>query len=265
MNELIIIEPGIVDAITIFTKPTGIDEVLKDIKTKALADYTPDVSTDKGRKEIASRAYKVAQSSTLLDGLGKELGSDWDQKKKALDKDRRRAREFLMNLKNEIRQPLTDWEDAEKLKAKAEAEAKQYALDWDEAINQNAIFDKEQALLKQENELKLREAAVAEAERIEQERQAKIANAARLKQILEETRIKTEKETQERMQREAAAKKAAEEAEVAKRQADVEHKRIVLREAVDCLIFELDVDWEVAMEIVDKIAAGKIKNISIQY
>ncbi|EES5368095.1 cell envelope biogenesis protein TolA, partial [Escherichia coli] len=35
--------------------------------------FVPDITTAKGRKEIAYLAYKVAQTKTYLDGLGKDL------------------------------------------------------------------------------------------------------------------------------------------------------------------------------------------------
>ncbi|MFV1850150.1 MAG: hypothetical protein ACMZ66_05520 [Thalassospira sp.] len=95
-------------------KSGAIDPLLSEIAAKARAVLpNADVSTVKGRKEIASVAYKVAQSKTLLDGLGKDLVAGWKAQATAVDVERRRVREFLDNLKDEVRQPLTDWETAE--------------------------------------------------------------------------------------------------------------------------------------------------------
>ena len=73
MSELIQIEN--LNAIEIF-KVGGIDAILKTIESEVV-DFIPDISTDKGRKEIASRAYKVAQSKTAIDAAGNVLkGAD---------------------------------------------------------------------------------------------------------------------------------------------------------------------------------------------
>lgn len=90
----------------------GLDPILREIEARATG-FVSDASTAKGRKEIAAVAYKVAQSKTYLDGLGKDLVADWKAKAKAVDESRRRAREFLDGLKDRVRRPLTDWEEAE--------------------------------------------------------------------------------------------------------------------------------------------------------
>ncbi|MBR9900441.1 MAG: hypothetical protein GYB19_10325 [Rhodospirillales bacterium] len=101
-------------------KQGGTDPILEEIAAKARAVLpNADVTTGKGRKEIASVAYKVAQSKTLLDGLGKDLVADWKNRAAAVDVERRRLREFLDNLKDEVRKPLTAWEQAEEARVKA--------------------------------------------------------------------------------------------------------------------------------------------------
>jgi colicin import membrane protein len=90
-------------------KPGGVDALLESIATKARA-VKPDVSTKQGRAEIASLALKVAKSKTLLDEMGKELVSDWKTRSAAVDAERRKVREFLDALKEEVRGPLTKYE-----------------------------------------------------------------------------------------------------------------------------------------------------------
>ena len=51
-----------------------------------LTSIVPDLSTAKGRKEVASRAYKVSQSKTILDGLGIDLNAERKKLSKAVDK-----------------------------------------------------------------------------------------------------------------------------------------------------------------------------------
>lgn len=93
-------------------QPGGLDELLAKIEHDARA-LVPDASTAKGRKAIASVAAKVARSKTYLDGLGKDHVSALKEQAKAVDAVRRDMRERLDNLKAEVRQPLTQWEEAE--------------------------------------------------------------------------------------------------------------------------------------------------------
>ena len=74
----------------------------------------PDLSTDKGRKAIASMARKVASSKTAFDAHGKELKEQYTVITSKIDADRKLFRDQCDALRDEIRKPLTDWEDAEK-------------------------------------------------------------------------------------------------------------------------------------------------------
>lgn len=109
-RELVIAEELNVEQI--FSKG-GVDPILEKIKEQ-VSGFIPDVETATGRKEIASLAYKVARSKTVLDDLGKNLVSTWKQKAKVVDDERKRMRDYLDALKNDVRQPLTEWENSEK-------------------------------------------------------------------------------------------------------------------------------------------------------
>ena len=74
----------------------------------------PDLSTDKGRKSIASMARKVASSKTAFDAHGKELKEQYTAITSKIDADRKLFRDQCDALRDEIRKPLTDWENAEK-------------------------------------------------------------------------------------------------------------------------------------------------------
>lgn len=106
-----------VKAVEIYAN-NGMDPLLDKIK-EHVRSFVPDLSTAKGRKEIASMAYKVAQSKTHLDNLGKELTADWKKKAKVVDDERKKMREELDALKDEVRKPLTDFEEAEKARIDA--------------------------------------------------------------------------------------------------------------------------------------------------
>lgn len=101
------------NALEVYSKPNGLDPYIEQIREE-VESFVPDMTTESGRKEIASIAYKVAKSKTYLDNLGKSLTDDWAKKKKAVDSERKRVREELDALKDQVRLPLTDWENAEK-------------------------------------------------------------------------------------------------------------------------------------------------------
>jgi len=107
--ELIVVKEF--NAVQIFNGE-NLDPLLERIK-KQVNDFVPDTSTAKGRKEIAALAHKVAKSKTFLDSAGKELVSDWKNKAKVVDIERKKMRDYLDDLKLETRQPLTDWETDE--------------------------------------------------------------------------------------------------------------------------------------------------------
>jgi len=110
MNQLTIIEK--MNPIEIFSSGQ-LDSILDKIKEEATAQ-PQDTSTEKGRKEIASMAYKVSRSKTLIDDLGKKLGEEAQKTLNKINAERKKARENLDKLKDEIRLPLTNWELKEK-------------------------------------------------------------------------------------------------------------------------------------------------------
>ena len=110
--EVAVIAVGTVSAVEIYAN-NGMDPLLGKIKEHVLS-FVPDVTTRKGRGEIASMAYKVAQTKTLLDNLGKDLTADWKAKAKVVDEERKRMREELDALKDKVRTPLTEFENREK-------------------------------------------------------------------------------------------------------------------------------------------------------
>lgn len=93
--------------------PGGVDAVLEKIRNEVRSIHT-DISTKAGREAVASLAYKVARSKTALDKMGKELGEDHYKSWKAITAERSRIETELDALRDEVRKPLTDWENAEK-------------------------------------------------------------------------------------------------------------------------------------------------------
>lgn len=81
---------------------------------KAEAKAMPvDLSTEKGRKAIASMAFKIARTKTAIDEAGKKLNEEARAKINAVDESRRKIRDRFDALKDEVREPLTEWEKAE--------------------------------------------------------------------------------------------------------------------------------------------------------
>lgn len=207
--DLVVIEPK--NAMTVFKSADQIEEILQKVEQEVMS-FVPDVNTAKGRKEIASLAYKVAQTKTYLDGLGKDLVAELKEIPKLIDANRKTVRDRLDELKEKARQPLTDYE-AEQERIKQEEEAKRAA---EEALRQfNA--DHEMALLM--NDQHDREVAEKKAE---EERQ-RIAHEEELKRQAAETarreaEEKAERDREESARREAELKLKAEQAEREKKE-----------------------------------------------
>lgn len=110
--------------------PGGIDAILAKVEAEtraAAADL--DISTPKGRKEIASLAYKVARSKTALDDMGKGLVEDTKKKVALIDADRRVIRDRLDKLRDEVRRPLDEFEAAEKARIEGHETNLRYIAD----------------------------------------------------------------------------------------------------------------------------------------
>ncbi|WP_272668195.1 cell envelope biogenesis protein TolA [Providencia sp. PROV117] len=220
-NELVVIEKS--TALEVFKSSDSVEDIIRKVEQE-VNSFIPDVSTVKGRKEIASLAYKVAQSKTYLDGLGKDLVAELKEIPKLIDANRRTVRERFDTLRDKVRQPLTEWEAEQE-----RIEAEKQMLAWhEEALEMNAAFDKalaeriesdhEIALLMNEKfDRDLAEAkADAERQRIAHEEELK-------KQAAEQARLEAERKAQQEIeaaaQREREAKEAAERAEREKQEA----------------------------------------------
>lgn len=197
-------------------------------KIKELASaHEPDLSTATSRKAIASNANDVARSKTFLDGLGKQLADKQKADAKITDQNRKLIRDTLDELKRTVRQPLTDYETAEKEREERELAEKQYLSDWDDAIHENDLFDRQREIERKEAEIAKHEAerkAKEEAERLEKER---IEREERLKK---EAADKAKKEAEEKAEREKAElerkhKEAVERAEREKKEAELAEQR----------------------------------------
>lgn len=188
----------------------GIVEKIEAELDKEIAD----TSTTKGRAAIKSNAYKVAQSKTLLDKMGKELADELNAKLKPINAERRIAKGALEALQIKTRKPLTDWEaeqatiEAERVaREAAEKLAIEIAADEELAGFMDADYDREVQA----------EAARIEAKRIVDEeeikRKAAEAATAEAKRLAKSAIDRIEADKQKAIQAEIDATAKAEQAE----------------------------------------------------
>ena len=230
--ELAVIEQK--DIVSVFTTENGVDVLFDRLANEVRAEV-PDLTTKKGRDRIASLAYKVSKSKGVVDEHGKELVSAEKARLALIDADRKKWRDKCDALRDEIRKPLTDWENEEKqriethesniglmqclanvdglhsdlIKARlVEAENIEVGLHWQEFAIQAAIAkDATIKALKASLAARLHhEAEQAELERLRQ--QAIEENAARQAKEEAERLAKAEFERTERARIEAENKQA---------------------------------------------------------
>jgi hypothetical protein len=79
-----------------------------------IAAFRPDVSSIKGRKEIASIAAEVASSKMDLIRLGKSMTEGWRKQTAAVNAECKIIEERMDELKVQVRAPLTAFEEIEK-------------------------------------------------------------------------------------------------------------------------------------------------------
>lgn len=108
--ELIKIEPQ--NALAVFTTPNALDPYLAMVR-KEIDAFNSDISTAKGRAEVKSFAFKITKVKTYIDGTGKGLADEQKEIPKKIDAARKHARDTLDAWADEVRKPLTDWEQAE--------------------------------------------------------------------------------------------------------------------------------------------------------
>lgn len=222
---------------TLLFNDNGLGPILERIETEARSAAL-DISTPKGRKDVASLAYKIARSKSAIDELGKELVSGWKEKAKKVDAERARARDRLEALQAEIRQPLTDWENADKERIARHEAAISAILEIANTASQNW-----QSLPLQEMKNRLAQIAGDTTDWKEFSVRAKQACEAALSSLsaailrrqsydAEQAELaRLRKEEEERKQRAHEERLKAEAADKARREAEVEAKRAADAEA----------------------------------
>lgn len=230
-------------ALDVFKTPKGLDPYI-DLVRKAAAEETPDVTTRKGRDAIASMAFKVRKVKTALDGIGKDLVDDLKDIPKKIDAERKRMREELDALADDVRAPLTAWETAEEQRIARH----QAGVDW---FRQRASGVRDLDVIELRATIATIEAKAVDATWEEFENEARNARAdaltalgaalvarekhdaeqAELARLRAEAAERERKDAEERIAREAADRARREAEEQAAAERDAAAKRAAAAEA----------------------------------
>ncbi|HDX9048040.1 hypothetical protein [Yersinia enterocolitica] len=222
----IVIEPK--NALAVFTQPDHIESILQQVE-KEVNSFVPDVSTKKGRDAIASLGLKVAKTKTYLDGLGKDLVTEYKEVPKKIDASRKTVRDRLDALKEKVLLPKLEFEaEQERIKQEAEriAAEEAYSTMWQEAHDMDAVItiriaekaavkkeaDHEMALLMNDAFDRDAKEKAEEVERLRKAHEEFIANEAAEK-AKREVEEKAKRDIEAAEQRERDAKLAQERAE----------------------------------------------------
>lgn len=113
-TELAVV-PAQETALAVYSAPNGLEPWLQKVRAEvdAFNQCLPDLTTVKGRKQYASMAYKIAQTKTALDDMGKKVSAEQKEIPKKIDAERKRVWDTLELWQKEVRKPLDDWQKAE--------------------------------------------------------------------------------------------------------------------------------------------------------
>ena len=250
MSDDLIIIPN-ETALQVFTTTGAITPYLEKIQ-KAVSGVAPDLSTDRGRKGVASLAFRVTKAKTYLEGVGKQLADEQKEIPRRIDATRKQAREFLDNLAEEVRRPLTEWEaEQERIdrEAKERAESIQLGIDSLRAAGEGMAGAEADQIASAIDSLQMVEiTAEVFGDRLDDAEQTRSESMAKL-QALHASRIKYEAEQveladlrrlqserdrrarEERMKREAAEQATRIAEQAAKAEIEAAEKRIREAEA----------------------------------
>lgn len=306
-----------------------------------LGEFQPDLSTDKGRKTVGSFARQYVTTKTAIDAAGKKMNEEARARIDAVDAVRREVRERLDDMRDRARAPLTKWEEKEKERKEkiaavldllstapvvlatdtsetiaarlAQVEAvpdeevyakgKDTALTALRAAHERILQDEadraELSRLRVEKEKRDRE----EAERLAAEKQAADERAAAERRAAEEAARKERAEQEAKEREEAAALRAAAEAEARakaaaqaeidrlaaqkaalekaeaeriaeerrkaaeeeKRQSSIRHRSAVMKAAKEGLMKQCGLTEDTAKAIVTAITQGLIPNVTVNF
>lgn len=226
MTDLAIIEIAPDMAPTIYVE-NGLDSFLE--KIRAGVNEVPDLSTAKGRARIASLAAQVSRSKTAVEKPGRDYLKRLKEQPKVVEAELRRFVTECDQLRDEVRRPLTEWEEAEKARTEA---LQQRLVDLralsdviDTAGNylpsadiQARILEAKSVVLDDSWQERAAEAGVAKDSTIQQLEASLVIAQKREHEAAELDRLRKEAEEKARLEREENIRREA--AEQAKRDAE---------------------------------------------
>lgn len=115
-TELVVINISDEQAPALYVE-NGLDQYIE--KIRQAVNETPDLSTKKGRDRIASLALKVSRSKTAIEKPGRDYLKRLKEQPKVVEAELRRFVTECDRIRDETRQPLTEWENAEKARLEA--------------------------------------------------------------------------------------------------------------------------------------------------
>ncbi|ECA2524332.1 hypothetical protein III56_001901 [Salmonella enterica subsp. enterica serovar Bovismorbificans] len=226
MSELAIIEIAPDMAPSIYVE-NGLEKFLEQIRESV--KEVPDLSTAKGRARIASLAAQVSRSKTAVEKPGRDYLRHLKEAVKPAEAELRRFVSACDEMRDEVRRPLTEWEDAEKARTE---ELQQRLVDLralaeviDAAGNylpsadiQQRIQEAKSVVLDDSWQERTAEAGVAKDSTIQQLEASLAVAQKREHEAAELERLRKEAEEKARLEREEAIRREA--AEQAKRDAE---------------------------------------------
>lgn len=223
--------------LSFFKDGANLDGLYNVVETKARA-LVADVTTKEGVSQIKSTARQIASIKKRVDDLGKDIVAELKDLPKQIDANRKKWREDMETLQDEIRKPVTEIENRQKeieeikathgklvLSGSEEIKAAIESLDkieltgdkWKESLEDaTAAVTAEKSAL----EVMLNAALKKEAEARELEELRKKQEEA--ERIIREQKIREEAERKAR--EEAEARAAAEKARLEREKAEAERK-----------------------------------------
>ncbi|EPK8041334.1 hypothetical protein Q7485_25520 [Enterobacter cloacae] len=230
MSELAIIEIAPDLAPSIYVE-NGLDKFLEQIRDGV--NEVPDLSTAKGRARIASLAAQVSRSKTAVEKPGRDYLKRLKEQPKVVEAELRRFVTECDQLRDEVRRPLTEWEDAEKARTEAlqqrlvDLRALADVIDTcgnylPSADIQARIQEAKSVVLDESWQERAAEAGVAKDSTIQQLEASLAVAQKREHEAAELERLRKEAEEKARLEREETIRREA--AEKAKRDAEAKAK-----------------------------------------
>jgi hypothetical protein len=249
----------------------GLDAFLDGLETKVRA-MEFDVSTSEGRERIRSVAYQIARTKTAVDAEGKRLTEEWRKNTAKVNEERKKSEARLDALKEEVRKPLTDFENKEKLRVAAheaalaeisgrlvmlEAYPDMSAAKLEDHLNEHlALFADRNWEEFTDKATRIRSEVTAVLNRRIEARKKYDADQAELARLRAEAEKRAQEERDARVAAEAAERQRLESERIAREAAEAEAARVAAEKEAEAKRVQAEKDAE-AKRVADEAARVK--------